>query len=428
MNYEEAMEYLRSLWYGVGIRYDLTRIKRLLEMLNNPHKNLQFVHIAGTNGKGSTTSYISNILMEAGYKTGVFTSPHIKRFNERIKINHTEILDEDIARFITIIREKVDVLVAEGFPLPTEFELLTVMAFMYYNEQNCDIVVLEVGIGGLTDSTNAIDDENSLVSVICTIGFDHMQYLGTTLPEIAAHKGGIIKENGSVVVYPQEDVVMSVFENIAKEKNATMHKLNTGLIEVITDDITHQEFNFEDYSGLRIKLLGEHQVKNAALAIKAINILKEKGFKITIAHIKSGLLSTRWPGRFEIVNEKPYVVIDGAHNEEAALILAENMKKYFEGKKITFIVGVVSDKDYQKVFSPFFEMAHRFFVVSPNVGRAVSVKELSEYISQHHNYVESFNSTEEALEFALDTTLEDEVICSFGSLYYVGNVRNFFGL
>ena len=427
MDYMQAMEYLRSFWYGVGVRSDLTRIKRLLEMLDNPHKDLKYVHVAGTNGKGSTTSYISNVLIEAGYKTGVFTSPHIKRFNERIRINHNEILDEDIARFVTIIKEKVDILtVEEGFLLPTEFELLTVMAFMYYKEQNCDIVVLEVGIGGLTDSTNAI--ENSLVSVICTIGYDHMKYLGTTLEEIAEQKGGIIKENGTVVVYPQPKPIMDVFERLAKEKKATLQKLNTDIIEIITEDITHQEFNFEDYSGIRIKLLGEHQVKNASLALKAIKVLIEKGFKITVAHIKSGFLNTRWAGRFEIVHKNPYVVIDGAHNEDAALTLYKNIKKYFDGKKITFIVGVVSDKDYEKVFGPFFGLAHRFFVISPNVGRAVSVAELTEFLSKHHDYVEGFDSVEEALEFAIDTTMEDEVICSFGSLYYVGNVRDFFGL
>ncbi len=425
MNYEEAMGYITDT-YKFGSKMGLERIKRLLELLGNPQKGLKYVHIAGTNGKGSTTAYISTVLMEAGYKTGIFISPFIQRFNERIRINKEEISGEDIAKYIVKIKDMIGVMVSEGSSHPTEFEIITAMGFMHYAENNCDIVVLETGLGGIIDSTNIIDD--SVVSVITTIAFDHQQYLGNTITEIAEKKAGIIKRNGSVVIYPQSDEVMEVFLKECQVKNAKLYKVLSENVNIISSDTTSQAFDFEEHKGLQISLLGEHQIYNASLAVKAIEVLKEKGFHITDENLRNGLFNTKWPGRFEIVFRNPEIIIDGAHNVQGANNLAENLKKYFPDTKFVFIVGILSDKDFEHMLSPFFPIAEKFIAVAPDYYRAIKANDLKAYLEKFHDNVISFDTVKGALDYVTAEVDKNKIICAFGSLYYIGEIRDYFNL
>jgi len=426
VDYKEAMDYLHGT-YKFGSRLGLQRIQTLLEFLGNPHKDLKYVHIAGTNGKGSIASFVFNILKEAGYNTGLFTSPYIQRFSERIKINDTEIENESIARILTIIKEKISQMQNEGHEHPTEFEILTAMAFIYYKENNCDIVVLEVGIGGDIDSTNVI--EKSQVSVITTISYDHMDLLGNTLEEIATRKSGIIKQNGKVVVYPQCEEVIEVIEKVCSNKNATLHKVSAESIVENHSGLDGQIFDFESLKNIKISMLGKHQILNAAVAIKAINVLADNGFKITDEAIKTGLLKAKWPGRLEIVNREPLFILDGAHNIQGTDNLIKNLKNLLQNKKFIFIVGVLKDKEYEAMLLKFIPFASKFFTVTPqNTPRGMKSEDLAEFIKIYHENVQAFDSVGDAINEAINTISSDEVICAFGSLYYIGEVRDHFGL
>jgi dihydrofolate synthase/folylpolyglutamate synthase len=427
MDYYEAMSFITNT-YTFGTKAGLERIQRLLELLGNPHKSLKFVHIAGTNGKGSVSAYMTSMLMEAGYKTGLFISPYLQRFTERIRINKTEIDDDSLTRHILNIKDKIGIMESEVNDHPTQFEILTALSLLHYAENKCDIVVFETGMGGIVDSTNVIDDIDSLVSIITTIGFDHMQYLGNTITEIAEKKAGIIKRNGSVALYPQTDEAMAVFEKTCIEKNASLYKLNYSDVNILEETIDGTTFDFGEYKGLNIKLLGGHQPYNAALSVIAANILNHKGYKISEDNIRQGLMKTRWPGRFEIVNPDPTVIIDGAHNVEAAVVLSTGLKTYFTDKKIMFITGVLADKQYEQMYAPFIPIAKEFFTITPDNPRALTANELKDYLSQFHSKVTACDSVIDALEKALKKADKDDVIVAFGSLYFIGLVRDYFGI
>lgn len=425
MEYKQAMEYIHDV-NKFGSKLGLDRIRDLLEQMENPQNKLKFIHVGGTNGKGSTVSFISSILKEAGYKVGIYTSPCIHRFSERIKINNTEISEKDIARIISSIKPKIDFLINNGTEALTEFEIVTAMAFQYFYEQNCDFVVLEVGLGGRLDSTNIID--SSEVSVITTINYDHMDVLGDTLPKIANEKAGIIKDNGSVVLYPQEKAVEEVFDKICRKHNAKLHKVDFSTLKILNSDISVQKFNFENYESLKISLLGIHQVQNAIVAIKTIEILNSKGYDVSEQALRDGLEKAKWPGRLEIVNKKPLFLIDGAHNIEGVKTLANNLKNLFPNKKITFIAGVLKDKDYKSMMEVIIPVAERFITVEPNNSRALSSKELEKYLKEQGIKAIDGGKVKEAVELALKSISDEEVICAFGSLYYIGEVREYFGL
>ena len=273
MTYDEAIKYIHGT-HKFGVKLGLENIGKLLELLGNPHKRLKFVHIAGTNGKGSTVAFISNILIESDYRVGIYTSPYIEHFTERICINHEEISEKDLARITEKTKEKISELLKMGYNHPTEFEIVTAIAFQYFYEKSCDIVVLEVGLGGRYDSTNIID--TPLVSVITSISFDHMNILGNTLPKIAYEKAGIIKENGDVVLYPQLSEVEDVIENVSAQMSSKLRKVDFNLIKLKKFGTEGQTFDYGSYIDLNTKLLGEHQLKNAAVAITACQVLREK--------------------------------------------------------------------------------------------------------------------------------------------------------
>lgn len=417
------MDYIRdSLKFGSIL--GLERIEKLLERMGNPQDRLKYIHVGGTNGKGSTVTFISSILIEAGYRVGIYTSPSIHNFNERIRINDREIADEDIASLITMIKGKVDEMVSDGEENPTEFEITTAMAFQYFHDQDCDFVLLEVGLGGRLDSTNIIKETE--VSVITTIDYDHMEILGDTLAKIAAEKAGIIKEDGDVVLYPQAEEADKVIREKVKKQHASLHEADFNRIRMKQKSIAEQTFDYKEYDGLTISLLGDHQVRNAAVALEAIEVLKEKGYVIPEEAIRKGLRDARWPGRFEVLSKKPVFIADGAHNVQGVNALRDNLVKYFGDRKITFILGVLEDKDYQHMVTAVLPLARRFIAVAPNNRRALSPEALGAFISKFTADVTVMEDIDKAIEMSLELSGDDDIICSFGSLYYIGQVREFF--
>jgi len=427
MTYKEAINYITTS-PKFGKIAGLQRIERLLELLGEPHKQLKFVHVAGTNGKGSVCACIYSALMRAGYKTGLFISPHLQRFSERIRVDKTEITEDEIAKYAELIRQKAQEMVEGGYEQPTEFEIITAMSLLHFAASSCDIVVLEVGIGGIIDSTNIISENESLLSVITSIGFDHMDYLGQTLPEIAEKKAGIIKPNHTTIVYPAIDSVMEVFERTAAEKNARLIKLDERAVEIKAMRLSGTSFSLAELGDVEIKLLGKYGVYNAAIAALACVELRGKGFDINDKDIKSGLAAAVWPGRLEVVNSAPIVIIDGAHNPEGASALLSELSAYFAGYKLTFICGCMADKDVRSLFAPFAPIAKRFITLTPDINRAMLGEELMEQIKAFHNDVTFKSSVREALDYAISTSEPYDIICAFGSLYFMGGVRDYFGL
>lgn len=423
MEYSEALNYIHGA-LKFGTKLGLTNIRSLLELMGNPHKKLKFVHVAGTNGKGSTVAFISSILAKAGYRTGVYTSPYIERFTERMKINDVEISEQDLARITQFVKEKVEMLIAQGGNHPTEFEIVTAIAFQYFYEKKCDVVVLEVGLGGRFDSTNVID--KPMVSVITTISYDHMDHLGNTLPEIAFEKAGIIKPGSDVVIYPQTAEVEKVFEDVCTERGAELHRADFSELKPESFNVDGQIFRYKNYKDLRISLLGEHQTANAAVAIETIEILNNKGFSISESDIREGLTNTRWPGRLEVLNKDPVFLIDGAHNPQGAMVLRDALNKYFPEKEKIFIVGILKDKDYKAVIETIAPIASCFITVTPRSERALPAAELGKFIETCCKNVSVSDTIEEAVYASLKFSKENSIICAFGSLYYIGEIRKLF--
>lgn len=421
MNYEEAMEYLNES-YKFSKKSGLDRMIFLMDFLGNPQDKLKFIHVTGTNGKGSTCSYISNILKNCGLKVGIFTSPYIHRFSERIKINNLEISNEEISNYISEIEQKTK----ELNDIPTYFEILTAMAFLHFSRNNCDIVVLEVGIGGLLDSTNIIKD--SEVSVITNIGLDHKEILGDTIEEITKQKAGIIKQNGNVVLYPCDNYISSIINEVCLQKNANLYKVNLKNLENVRSSIYGQEFNYKDINNIKIGLLGDYQIYNALVAIETINVLIKKGYKITLENIKNGLINTRWPARFEILNKSPVFILDGAHNVQGVKSLVYNLKRYFNNKTVIFIVGALKNKDYKNFIDITKEIASIYLTITPKSYKAIDSKTLEQVIKNKGLNSKSFYNINDAIIYALNICNYENIICAFGSLYLAGDIRSFFNL
>lgn len=425
MDYNEAIDYIHGT-LKFGSKLGLHNIKRLLELMGNPQDKLRFVHIAGTNGKGSTAAFISSILQKSGYRTGLFTSPFLQRFTERIRVDGQEIGREDLARITGFVHEKVGLLLEMGENHPTEFEIVTAVAFQYYLEKKCDFVVLEVGLGGRFDSTNAINTPE--LAVIATISYDHMDRLGNTLPEIAFEKAGIIKQGGDVLVYPQLPEVEKVFRDACSERGARLHMADFSCLKLNDFNVDGQNFDYKNYSRIDISLIGGHQIRNASLAIEAVLILASKGYNITEASIREGLSCTRWPGRLEVLGKKPLFLIDGAHNRECAEVLRNTLDQYFPGMRRIFILGVLRDKDYRSMVSTVLPGCSTVIAVTPESDRALQATDLALVVQDYCNNVLIGDTIEKAVGMALEEASENSVICAFGSLYYIGAVRTAFGL
>lgn len=423
MNYNEALEYIENT-AKFGMNLGLDRVMKLLECMGNPHKNLRCIHVAGTNGKGSVTSMISSIIEEVGYKVGMYTSPHLQRFTERIKINDKEISEEDTVRLITEITPFIDRVEAEGYGHPTEFEIITALMFKYFDESKTDFCVIEVGLGGRLDATNVMDP---LVSVITTISYDHMNVLGNTLESIAHEKAGIIKEGGVVVTYPQDIEALKVIRDTCSEKGAVLLEVEEGGIIIKDYSPLGQTFDLylgrELYKDIRINLIGEHQLLNAKTAVAAVRALSTRGIEIDSESICAGLKKARWPGRLEVIHQKPFIVLDGAHNLQGIESLKSALKKYFKYGSLILVMGVLKDKQVEEMCASLIPMAHRVITTLPVSERAMSPQELAKIASRYCSDVIDCTDMEEALKCGLNGTKEDDLLVFCGSLYMIGHIR-----
>lgn len=425
LNYQEALDFIHGT-YKFGSKLGLENITYLLELLGNPQEGLSIIHIAGTNGKGSTAAFLHGVLRAAGYRVGLYTSPYLQYFTERIQINGVDIQEERLAQLTAVVKEKIEIMVAEGRNHPTEFEVVTALAFLYYAEEKVDYLVLEVGLGGRLDATNVIKDP--LLSVITPIGFDHMQYLGDTLEQIAFEKGGIIKENGYTVVYPQRDEVLKVFQELCSSKSNQLTISEAVGLDISYSGIDYQQFSVviqgKEYNDIKIKLAGNHQIYNCCNALTAIEVLKsDRGLSIEDEAIYKGLAETGWPGRMEVVKEKPLTIIDGAHNIHGAEALSGNIQALLGQYKITLVIGMLEDKDIEGFLKLIIPLVDRVVTTRPDNPRAMGAEALKEKVISYGKPVYAHDDINEAIAKAEELTAEKEAILYAGSLYMIGAVR-----
>ncbi len=420
MNYKEALEYIDGVSW-LGSRPGLERITALLEKLGNPQEKLKYVHIAGTNGKGSCAAMTASVLKAAGYRTGLFTSPYLFRFNERMQINGEPIGDETLAELVTEIRPLADAMEDH----PTEFELMTAVALLWYLREHCDIVVLEVGLGGRLDATNAIPAP--ACAVIMNIGLDHTAILGDTVEKIAAEKAGIIKPGCAVALYQQTAGVEAVVREKCAAVGASLHTADFSQIAPEFDSLEGQVFSYKGQP-YAIPLLGAHQLKNAAVVLEVVEILRARGWILEQDAVEHGLYAVSWPARFELVREEPPFVVDGGHNPQCAETVADNLRRYFPGQKHVLLVGVLADKDYESLFDILDPAADEYVCVTPASTRALPAAELAEFLSRYGKPVTVCEDIPAGVEAAAAAAGEDGVACAVGSLYMAGAVRACLGM
>ncbi len=417
MNVNEAIEYIHSV-YWKGSPPGLGRTQTLLAKMGNPEKKLKFVHIAGTNGKGSTAAMTASILQQAGYRTGLYTSPYIYRFHERMQINGQQISDEDLVQITEYVKPLADSMEHS----PTEFELVCCIAFEYFARKNCDIVVLEVGMGGAFDATNVI--ETPEVAVITNIGLDHTEYLGNTLPEIARTKAGIFKEGGYAVVYRGAPDVEAIYEEIAAQKHLNLRKADFASLNLTAHSLDGQVFDCGSRKGLVLPLLGDHQLHNASVVLSVAEALMEQGWNITEENIRQGLAQVSWPGRFDIVSREPLFIIDGGHNPQCIEALVKNIRDYLAGRKVVAITGVLEDKDYADMYKPVMDLVDRFICITPPNPRKLEAAELARHLTAVGAVAEPFAQVEEGVRRALALAGADGAVLCFGSLYTIGAIKD----
>lgn len=404
----------------------LERMTELLNSLGNPEKELKCIHIAGTNGKGSTSRFIYEVLQANGYKVGLYTSPFIQVFNERIEFNHKLISDEDLEIYTNKVMEHVEKIVALGHDSPTEFEVVNAIAFLYFKEKKADYVVLEVGLGGRGDSTNVI--KNPLISVITTISKDHMDRLGNTLEAIAGEKAGIIKSGCPVVSCVSHEGAKQVIINKSKEMDSNFYDVSKIEYNVEEETVLKTRFTTtlmgKTLENLQLTMLGEHQIKNAITAIAALLILlEEKKIQLKEESIYQGLNCAKNIGRFEVMGEKPWLILDGAHNEEGAKSLYKAVKKLFAGKKILMVVGVLADKDVSAIVETFSCITSDFIATKPDNPRALGEEELCKLFLDEGMKCMTCKSGADAVEFVKLCGSGFDVVLFAGSLYLIGEIR-----
>lgn len=420
MNYNEALEYVEGIQVR-GIVPGLESITELCRLLGNPQDELSFVHIAGTNGKGSTLAYISTILKCAGYKVGRYISPTIFEYRERVQVNGRMITKKALCENMEAVKAACDDMVQRGFSQPTPFEVETALAFLYFKQMNCDIVVLETGMGGLLDATNLI--KTTKVAVLASIGMDHMQFLGKTIEEIARQKAGIMKAGCITVTMAQDDKVMQVIEAEAAKKKTDLNVADAANATKVKYGIEKQQFDYKEYKKLIIKMAGQFQITNAVLAVEVIMQLQKLGMNVSEKALRMGLEETVWPGRFSVLSKKPLFIVDGAHNEDAAQKLAKSIEFYFTNKRIIYIMGILKDKEYEKVIALTHKYADQIITITPPENkRALPAYELAKEISKVHHNVTAVDSVEEAVEMSKLLAGKEDVIIAFGSLSYLGRL------
>ena len=423
MKYQEAIDYIDRC-AGYGIVPGLDNIRELLNRLGNPQQNLKFIHIAGTNGKGSTLAFISTALTENGYKVGRYVSPTIFEYRERFQIQGKPISKAEVGRLMEVVAVHADAMEREGLAHPTPFEIETAMAFLLFLQKECDLVVLETGMGGELDATNII--ENTLISVITSISKDHMGFLGATIEEITVQKAGIIKKDAMVVSACQEREVMVVLEEFACRRQAAgIRFLDTNDIKQEKFELPKTTFTYKNNRKIEIPLLGTYQTKNAALAWMVLETLGDMGYVLKEEKIRKGFEKTLWPARFQVVDKKPLFLVDGAHNAAASEELRKSIQFYFTKKKIVYIIGMFRDKEYEQVIENTCDLAWQVITVAKKGNhRALPSLELAQEVAKVNPMVTVADSVDEAVELAYLLADKDTVILAFGSLAYLGDCIN----
>jgi len=406
---------------GSGRKEGFERLNALLNRLDNPQKNLPYIHLAGTNGKGSTASLLYSVLGEADLNVGLFTSPHLEQVNERIRVNDHYITDAEFIRLVSRM-EPIILELEESFNESFyAFELLTAVAFMYFQEKQPDIVILEAGIGGRLDSTNVIDDV--LVSVITSIGLDHMQMLGETKEEIMYEKAQIMKSNGDLVVGVVDESLKPIALETAEAVNGSVTFVNESAITLKKTSLDQQVFTYKNWEDVNLSLLGLHQIENACLVIEIVQKLKEKGCPLTDDMIYRGLEKTYWPGRLERILSEPLFYLDGAHNEASIKRLVETLEQTFPSNQFYFIVGIMKDKNYEKMLLQVAHLAKEFILISPDPKRGFDAEAAAEKMIELGYQASAKASAAEVLTYIKEEIPKDETVIQFGSLYLVGALK-----
>ena len=416
MDYQEALAYLNNVEF-FGSKPGLERVGALLEALGSPQKGMKFVHIAGTNGKGSCAAMAASILKAAGYKTGLYTSPYLYRFNERMQINGKQIPDDVLAEIVTRLKPAAEAMEDH----PTVFELMTAAALLWYREEACDIVVLEVGLGGRFDATNIIDVPEA--AVIMNIGLDHTEILGDTLEQIAFEKAGIIKKGTDAVLYQQGEGVTDVVRRRCAELGVALHIADFSQIQLEFDSIYGQSFTYKG-NPYALPLLGAHQLRNAATVLELVEVLRARGWRLEQSDVEHGLYAVHWPGRFELLSEEPLFIVDGGHNPQCALTVRDNLLHYFPDKRRILLLGVLADKDYPALTAILDEAADEYICITPlSPKRALPAKELADFLNRYNKPVAVCDTIRDGVSLARDRSDDKSVVCAVGSLYSVGEIR-----
>lgn len=424
MNYKEAMQYVESL-QRYGSVYGLDNMRLLCGYLGNPQDKLKFVHIAGTNGKGSVLAYVSTVLQTAGYKVGRYISPAVLDYRERFQVSGRMIPKAALCRYLEQVKDAAEQMAEKENAHPTIFEIETAVSFLYFLDKKCDIVILETGLGGRLDATNVI--QTPVCVVFTSVSKDHMALLGDSLGEIAEQKAGIIKKRCPVVSCRQTPEVMQVLEREAAGYGCSLTAADAETAGEIKYGIKKQSFSYKTHKKLEITIAGKCQIDNAVLSVEVIDELNQAGFPVSEEQLKKGLLQTKWQGRFSVIGKKPLFIADGAHNEDAALRLAQSIRFYFTNKRIIYIIGMLGDKEYDKVLrltSPLAE--HMITVTPPHNARAMSAYELAQAAGAYHNCVTAADSLQEAVELSYLLAGQDKntIIIAFGSLSYLGELMS----
>lgn len=424
MNFQQAIDYIHHLT-AFGINLGLQRIERVLEILGMPQKRLRFIHIGGTNGKGSTSAMLTSILKESGYKVGTFTSPHLHSYTERIMINSQPISEETFAFGVAVLKPIIEQIKDEQGDCPTEFEVLTALAIWCFYQEQVDIVVWEVGMGGLIDSTNAV---TPLVSVLTNVSLDHTNYLGETVKEIAKVKAGIIKETIPVVTSTEDEEALKVFIEEAEKKKSSIYQVRDNFVwKAQKHDLRGQNISIkskhQDYEMIYLPLIGEHQQVNLATTLMTLEVLAMQGLEISLEAVHVGLSKVKWPGRLEVLSINPPILLDGAHNEAGAFSLQKSLQTLFPGKKLTIVLGVLDDKAREKILEYLLPITQELIITKPPSPRATNWKQLAILAKGKVKKIFVIEELKEALSFALTKQKVDEPIIITGSLYMIGPAR-----
>lgn len=406
----------------IGRKPGLSRTFALLERLGNPQERLKFVHITGTNGKGSTAAMVSSILTQAGLRTGLYTSPHLWTFHERFQVNGVPISDELLGELGELVLKA-----GEGMEdPPTEFELMTALGMEFFQRAGCDLVVLEVGLGGRLDSTNVIPAPEA--AVITNIGLEHTQELGNTCALIAQEKAGIIKSGSSAVLYHQTREVEEVVEKVCEMAGCPLTITAPDTLEVLETGRDGQTFRYRGKGPYHISLLGRHQLYNATVALDTVWAMEARGWKIGEQAVTEGLRRAVWPARMELARRSPDVLLDGGHNPQCMAALHTALEELYPEKKIIFLTGVLGDKDYPDMVGEMLPMAKAFVTITPDSPRALTAQELADYLRSLGAQAQPCETTAQGLEQALALAGPEDVVCACGSLYMIGEVRHLLGL